>query len=264
MQSTTRGCFSDRGCSSSERTVVAARIGTRRGRAVTSVAASSSSSYELLFCTHKTCKRSGSEQVLKFVQDLGLPNVTGSATGCLGHCGKGPNAVLLHTSAQGDGVEVLPQQQLQHVTTPSAVVQVLKAFCDAGIDAMVLEATQLRLSGNSFAVQGDLPKAIEAYTQALALPLASGRHLLHSNRSAARLQSGRLEEALQDAKQAVALAPPGFHNAWIRLIDAHYALGQHGEAAEACRKAAQTDSSFRFANEFKQIRQALAAAGHKV
>ena len=39
--------------------------------------------------------------------------------------------------------------------------------------------------------------------------------------------------------------------AWVRLIDAHYALGQYAQAAEVCREAVQRDSSFRFRDEFK-------------
>ncbi len=102
---------------------------------------------------HARTQREGAPrplQILKFTQDLGLPNVKATPTGCLGgsdvsapvywqgrqtarragpivhhlpagNCGKGPNVALL------------PQEQvLNHVSTLQAAVQVLSTFCDAG------------------------------------------------------------------------------------------------------------------------------------
>lgn len=47
--------------------------------------------------------------------------------------------------------------------------------------------------------------------QALALSPQKGVHMLYSNLSAAYLQLGRQEEALQAAKASVDTAPKGFH-----------------------------------------------------
>jgi hypothetical protein len=47
--------------------------------------------------------------------------------------------------------------------------------------------------------------------QALALQPSKGQHMLYSNLSAAHLQLGRHEAALQAAKASVDLAPKGFH-----------------------------------------------------
>ncbi|GLC61001.1 hypothetical protein PLESTB_001704500 [Pleodorina starrii] len=169
------------------------------------------------------------------------------------NCGNGPNMVLLPS-----------EQILHHVATPSDLMQVLGAFCGSDIDDTVLQATQLRLSGNSHAARQEFRKAIECYSQALQLDPPVGAHMLYSNRSATYLQAGEKESALADAQRAVELAPPGFHNAPIRLIDALYALGRFGEAAEACRRAEQRDSSFRFREEYKAIRKALQEVGQAV
>lgn len=50
-----------------------------------------------------------------------------------------------------------------------------------------------------------------ACVQALALNPARGKHMLYSNLSAAQLQLGDKEAALQAAQAAVACAPRGFH-----------------------------------------------------
>ncbi|KAG2488879.1 hypothetical protein HYH03_012673 [Edaphochlamys debaryana] len=88
--------------------------------------------------------------------------------------------------------------------------------------------------------------------------------MLHSNRSAAHLQLGNKEAALADAQKAVELSPPDFQMSHIRLIDCLYALGRYAEAAEACRRADEKDSSFRFRSEFPAIKRALQAAGQLV
>jgi tetratricopeptide (TPR) repeat protein len=50
-----------------------------------------------------------------------------------------------------------------------------------------------------------------AAAQALAVDPPRGKHMVHSNLSAAYLQAGKKEAALQHAQEAVALAPAGFH-----------------------------------------------------
>ncbi|EFJ46568.1 hypothetical protein VOLCADRAFT_93019 [Volvox carteri f. nagariensis] len=151
-----------------------------------------------------------------------------------GNCGNGPNMVLL------------PEEQLlHHVATPK-------------------ELAQLRLAGNAYAARHDFSRAIDCYSCALQLNPPAGAHMLYSNRSASYLQVGDMEAALEDAQRAVELAPPGFHNAAIRLIDALFALRRFEEAAEACRGAAERDSSFRFREEYPVIKDSLKRLGHAV
>ncbi|PNH08665.1 Protein STIP1 [Tetrabaena socialis] len=213
-------------------------------------AAAAASQYELRVCVNRTCKRQGSEQVLKFAQDLGLPSVRAAPTGCLGNCGSGPNLVLLPN-----------EQLLNHVATPKDLAQVLTAFCNFQIDDVLLQATQLRLAGNAHAAQLEFRQAIESYTQALELKPPNGNHMLYTNRSAVYLQSGDKKASLDDARRAVGCAPKGFHAAHVRLIDSLYALGEYGAAAEACRQAAAADSSFKFLPEYPAIKRALLGTG---
>ncbi|PNW71757.1 hypothetical protein CHLRE_16g674534v5 [Chlamydomonas reinhardtii] len=208
---------------------------------------------ELQVCIHRSCKRQGSENIIKFVNDLGISEVKATTTGCLGNCGNGPNAVLLPA-----------EQLLHHVATPADVAQVLQSLGGASVDGRVLQATQLRLAGNACAGQGDFKQAIELYKRALELQPSSGTHMLYSNMSAALLQAGDKDAALDNAQKAVDTSPRGFHNSTIRLIDCLYALGRYGEAAEACRRAAQADSSFAFRQEYQAIKRALQGAGQKV
>jgi tetratricopeptide (TPR) repeat protein len=79
--------------------------------------------------------------------------------------------------------------------------------------------------------------------------------------SAAHLQAGDKEAALQHAHLAVQHAPVGFHTAYIRLIDSFYALGRFHEAASALRAAVKSDPSFKSLAEYKVIKMALMKSG---
>jgi tetratricopeptide (TPR) repeat protein len=216
-----------------------------RSASATTTSNSSRSGRTLHICTGKVCKRQGSPQLLKFAQDLGLEEISVQEAGCLGNCGKGPNMLLM------------PQElHLRAVATPNDVLEVLGSF-GVAIPPEVLQATQLRLAGNALAVGGDLRGAVAKYEEALALGPARGRHMLLSNLSAAQLQLGDKEAALQAAQAAVDCAPRGFHMAHVRLIDCLYAVGRYQQAAAALEAAVAADGSFKAIPEFKTIQQAL-------
>ncbi len=80
------------------------------------------------------------------------------------------------------------------------------------------QATKLRLAGNSEARMGNLQKAADLYSQGLALNPPNCRHLLLSNRSGVLLSLGQAQAAVEDAQEAVRIAPPGFHTAVIRQV----------------------------------------------
>lgn len=46
-------------------------------------------------CQHRTCRKQGSVAVLAAFQALPVPNVTVTASGCLGQCGSGPMVLVL-------------------------------------------------------------------------------------------------------------------------------------------------------------------------
>ncbi|KAJ9509379.1 hypothetical protein QJQ45_001827 [Haematococcus lacustris] len=201
-----------------------------RGQQLTTALSPSVSTHELHVCTGQVCKRQGSKQVLKLLQDLHLqPAVAVVECGCLGGCGSGPNIMLLPE-----------EQRLSHVSTPS-------------------DAMQLRLAGNSAAQEGDLDSAIQLYCQALELRPPHGAHLILCNRAAAHLQKGRKQEALQDAQAAVDLAPPDFVNGWVRLIDCQYACGDTQAAISTLSRALKACPNFAGIREYKAIVQALGA-----
>lgn len=196
-------------------------------------------------CTNKTCRRQGSQQILKFTRDLGLEELDVQECGCLGNCGKGPNMVLMPGEVR-----------LRHVSTPADMLGVLKSL-SIEIEPATLQATELRLEGNALAGGNDLQGAISKYQQALDLNSSKGRHMLYSNLSAAYLQLGQREQALAAAKASVELAPKGFHMAHVRYVDALYASAKFDEAAAALLEAVARDATFKSIPEYKVMEQAL-------
>ncbi|MGJ3248201.1 MAG: (2Fe-2S) ferredoxin domain-containing protein [Elainellaceae cyanobacterium] len=49
----------------------------------------------ILVCQNKTCRKSGSKQVLAAFEHHSLPNTDIVASGCLGQCGNGPMVLIL-------------------------------------------------------------------------------------------------------------------------------------------------------------------------
>ncbi|KAK9902104.1 hypothetical protein WJX75_004561 [Coccomyxa subellipsoidea] len=208
----------------------------------------SAAKFELHVCTNKTCRKQGSKEVLTFAQDLGLDEIQVESTGCLGGCGTGPNMILQPGEVP-----------LRHVSTPAKMTEVLRTLCGLTIPEVLLKATELRLAGNAEARGGDLRRAVELYTQGIDLRPPSGAHMLLSNRSGALLTLGDKSGALEDANAAASLAPPGFHTAYVRQVEAYAALGRYQEAGEALAAAARRDPSFAKSNEFKSLSTQLTA-----
>jgi (2Fe-2S) ferredoxin len=46
-------------------------------------------------CQHRTCRKQGANEVLTALQAFPTPNVTVTASGCLGQCGNGPMVLVL-------------------------------------------------------------------------------------------------------------------------------------------------------------------------
>jgi tetratricopeptide (TPR) repeat protein len=150
------------------------------------------------------------------------------------------------------------------VATAADLADVLSWQLDIDVPQSLIRATELRMAGNVLAMNGDFAEALAKYQEALNLGPKRGRHLLHSNMSAAHLQAGDKDAALQHAQLAVQHAPVGFHMAFIRLIDSYYALGRFSEAAEAVSRAVKSDPGFKALPEYKVIRTALKKAGAAV
>lgn len=233
-------------CRDVRRKLPSAALGQEHAKPVTRSTTVTKPKFEVRICTNRTCKSQGSQQVLKFAEDLHLEELEVRSCGCLAGCGNGPNMIVLP-------LEVT----LHHVATPAKFAEAMRVVCDVNLDESVLQATQLRLKGNTLARDGNLQGAVDCYTEALELGLASGRHLLYANRAGARLSLGDKQGALEDANSAASCGPPSFTTAYIRQVEAYAALEQYSEAAAVLTWAADREPPFKQTAEYKSMDQQL-------
>ena len=153
-------------------------------------------------------------------------------TGCLGSCGAGPNAVLLPQEVQVGGLDDVP-----HLARLLGIQYGLE---DAAAHGRVLEKKR---AGASLCLKGKPAEAVRLFGEALeeceALPGAGGVHWrlkLLSNRSAALIELGEPEMALEDA-YAVAAIDPSWAKAHLRIADALALLGDCRGAEASYRRA---------------------------
>eukprot|EP01025_Chloroclados_australasicus_P018887 TRINITY_DN20081_c0_g1_i4.p1 TRINITY_DN20081_c0_g1~~TRINITY_DN20081_c0_g1_i4.p1 ORF type:complete len:275 (-),score=17.12 TRINITY_DN20081_c0_g1_i4:332-1054(-) len=203
---------------------------------------------EISICQGKTCKKQGSPKMLKFAQDLRLNDVTIDSCGCLGFCGQGPNAVVQNI---GDVYKAIDSEE--------KVLKLLQVTTQQSISDRVVESVRLRLKANEAAYDNQFEKAIQLYTEAISLKPEYGLHILYSNRSAAKLQFGDINGAVQDAQLAVQSSPKDWDTAHIRLIDALYAAGNFQKAWETLKSAVESNPLFTRSPHYKTIVAALEA-----
>lgn len=214
--------------------------------------------YEIRVCTNKVCSRQGSKQIFQFGKDLALPTVTVQECGCLGSCGNGPNVAVLPFDIAPDGSrQAAAPLLLHHLSTPAKLAEAMTDVCGEEIDDRILKCTELRLAGNSAAMNNDFSRALQLYTEALQMDPPHGRHMLLANRSAAYLANGDAHNALEDATAAVECCPDAFTTAGIRQADALFALGRLDEALGALQAAADRHPPFARSKEFKEIERAI-------
>lgn len=73
---------------------------------------------EIRVCTNRTCRKQGSLDTLQVLSGIAPPYVTVNSCGCLGHCGAGPNVVVLP-----DAVFV------KHCGTASRAAEIMTFVC---------------------------------------------------------------------------------------------------------------------------------------
>lgn len=110
----------------------------------------------------------------------------------------------------------------------------------APTDAQKKEAEALKSRGNAAMAAKDYAKAIDLYTQALALHPANAVFL--SNRAAAHSAAKDHASARTDAEAAVA-ADPAYTKAWSRLGLARFALGDAAGSMEAYGKGIEHEGN---------------------
>lgn len=214
---------------------------------------------EVRVCTNRTCRRQGSFETLHILSGIAPPNVAVNSCGCLGRCGAGPNVVVLPA-----GVIV------GHCGTPSKAAQLMISVAgnfdgtdDDEKSKICLEALALRMRAEDKIASGDFDEAHVLLSQAIELKPFGGVHTLYKNRSAARLGVGKINEALEDANEALAIAPR-YPEAYICQGDALMAMDQHDAAENSYLTALDIDPSLRRSKTFKariaKLQDALAPA----
>ncbi|XP_062185824.1 small glutamine-rich tetratricopeptide repeat-containing protein 2-like [Phragmites australis] len=215
-----------------------------------------SGAVEVRVCTNRTCARQGAREVLAALVGLAPPRVDVASCGCLGRCGAGPNvAASVAGSAAVFG----------HVGTAARGAQLLEHLLGAAeFDATSgLAALAMRENAEAAHDKGNAAEAEALLTEAICLNACGGLHLVYSSRSKARLTLGDISGALEDAEEAIRIAPK-FPLANLLRGDALLAMGEYCGAEDAYADALDLDPSIRRSKSFKarveRLREKLVGA----
>ncbi|KAL6651815.1 hypothetical protein ACP70R_010740 [Stipagrostis hirtigluma subsp. patula] len=215
-----------------------------------------SGAVEVRVCTNRTCARQGGREVLAALAGLAPPRVDVASCGCLGRCGAGPNvAAAVAGSAAVFG----------HVGTAARGAQLLEHLLGAAeFDAAAeLAALAAREKAEATLEKGNAAEAEALLTEVICLNACGGLHLVYRSRSKARLTIGNISGALEDAEEAIRIAPK-FPEAHLLRGDALLAMGEYCVAEEAYADALDLDPSIRRSKSFKarveRLREKLVGA----
>ncbi|XP_009779983.1 uncharacterized protein LOC107779875 isoform X2 [Nicotiana tabacum] len=213
---------------------------------------------EMRVCTNRTCRKQGSLDTLQVLSGIAPPYVTVNSCGCLGHCGAGPNVVVLP-----DAVFV------KHCGTASRAAEIMTFVCLGkrddveGESRKSLEALALRKRAEDEMSNGNFSEAHSLLSQAIDLKPFGGVHIILKDRSAAELAMGNLADALDDAKEALTIAP-NYPEGYICQGDALMAADQVDAADKSYSMALELDPSIRRSKSFKariaKLKEKLALA----
>ncbi|KAK7251765.1 hypothetical protein RIF29_35251 [Crotalaria pallida] len=195
---------------------------------------------EIRVCTNRTCRRQGSFQTLHTLSSLSPPNLQVNPCACLGRCGAGPNLLLLP-----DAVFV------GHCATPARAAELMASLFPGEFDAQSgLDALALRKRAEVEFDEGNFTQAELLLSQVIDLNPFGGLHITFKFRSSVRLELGNYSGALQDANEALKLAPR-YYEAYICQGDAFLALNQFHSAEQSYLAALDIDPSIRRSKSFK-------------
>ncbi|GFP99081.1 hsp70-hsp90 organizing protein 3 [Phtheirospermum japonicum] len=236
--------------------------GTPPKAASPSPSPSPSEKIEIRVCTNRTCRKQGSLDALQVLSGIAPPFVTVRSCGCLGRCGSGPNIVILPEGAF-----------MGHCGTPSKAANAMSLVCGiddddvANVGNKCLEALALRKRAEDELGRGDFALAFSLLSQAIDLKPFGGAHMMYKDRSAARLGMGDINGALEDAKEALTLAPyyPEANFCKLRIPgDVFMAMDRFDKAEDSYSIALELDPSIRRSKSFKariaKLREKLAPA----
>lgn len=203
---------------------------------------------EIRVCVNRTCRKQGSFETFQVISGIVPPDVSVKSCGCLGGCGKGPNLVALPGATF-----------VSHCGTAARAAQAVFTLCsisgDEDIDAGAWVSNSLSSLGLRKRAKDELGRdnASEAellLTQAISLQPCGGLHIVYKDRSATFLTLGKLVEALEDANQAVALAPKD-PQAYLCQGDAFMGLNQFELAEHSYFVATELDPPIQRSKSFK-------------
>ncbi|KAK2355582.1 protein PHOX1 [Trifolium repens] len=200
---------------------------------------------ELRVCTNRTCRKQGSFQTLETLSGIAPPNVSVKSSGCLGCCGAGPNIVFLP-----DGLII------RHCGTASRCSEVMVSLFGGGggggggdnnhsLDALALRKRADVEFGNKNFAEAEL-----LLSQAIDLKPFGGLHVTFKCRSFVRMELGNYSGALEDANEALILAP-AYSEAYICQGDAFLALNKFDLAEQSYLASLDIDPSIRNSKSFK-------------
>ncbi|XP_065880747.1 uncharacterized protein [Euphorbia lathyris] len=198
---------------------------------------------EIRVCTNRTCRRQGSFQTLEIIKDLSPPNISVNSSGCLGRCGAGPNVVFLP-----QGIIV------GHCGTAASAARVIARHSDDAIDDAAirnaLDALALRKRAEAEIDQANFSQAEILLSQAIHLKSFGGLHNMYKYRSCVRLAMGNYSGALEDAHEALNLAPQ-YVEGYMCEGDALVAMEQYDAAEKSYSLCLEIDPTIRHSKPFK-------------
>ncbi|XP_047176789.1 uncharacterized protein LOC124843985 [Vigna umbellata] len=196
---------------------------------------------EIRVCSNRSCRRQGSFQTLETLYGVAPPNVTVKSCGCLGRCGGGPNLVVLP-----DGLI------FGHCGTAARAAElVVTLFAEAGHDPKTcLDALALRKRADIEFANRNFTQAELLLSQAIDLKPFGGMYIIFKCRSFVRLELGNYSGALEDAEEALALAPR-YSEACICQGDAYLALNKFDLAEQSYLTSLDIEPSIRHSKSFK-------------
>lgn len=192
---------------------------------------------EIRVCTNRACRKQGSFQTLETLSGIAPPNVSVKSSGCLGKCGAGPNLV------------VLPDYLIiRYCGTAARCLETMVSLFGGGDNS--LDALALRKKADVELEKKNFAEAEVLLSQAIDLKPFGGIHVTFKCRSSVRLELGNYLGALEDAKEALILAPK-YSEAYICQGDAHLALNKFDLAEQAYLACLDIDPSIRQSKSFK-------------
>lgn len=227
---------------------------SKRHRARLTKAAAAAETQEIRVCTNRTCRKQGSFQTLEVVTDLAPPDITVKSSGCLGRCGSGPNVALLP-----QGIIV------NHCGTAAKAAQFMATAANVsdGNISKSLEALALRKTAQAESDLANFSKADELLSLAIDLQPFGGIHIMYKYRSLARLAMRNYSGALEDAREALRLAPR-YLEAYMCEGDVFMAMEEYDAAEKSYSTCLQIDPSIRRSKSFKtrveKLNEKLSAA----